>query len=158
MTKELTIKDNISSIQLAGFLKAIESGLSVEKAATKSGIHFAHTADLLDLLNRNGLQAAVNLAIHNQICTIGKELAWAVAQELMTNPYTKPAVRWAAARWTLEASGEGIGQTRNSRSKPKDLHEMSEAELQRFIEKASKFIDGNAVDVTPETDYGELFD
>ncbi len=170
MTNDVTIiedepKTRIKPGQRALFIEAIERGATAREAARLARIHRFQLPQLLDLLNGNTAQLAIGASVHADIVSTGKQLAWRVARELMESPATPAPTRWAAARWTLEASGEGIGVTRAARQKPKDLHEMSEAELTRFIEAARQVVAHTAIDITPatlpdtvdDTDYDGLF-
>lgn len=150
MEKSKNTLEIVSMDQRKAFVRAIERGLDLREAAKEAKLDFGGTANLLDLLNDSGLQALVSQSIHKDIVTRGKELAWKVAQEIMKNPKTPAATRWSAARWTLEASGEGIGSTRENKSKNnKELHEMTPEELQRFISNAREIVAHTAIDVTP---------
>ena len=158
--KEVTFLQE-SDVQRVGFYKAIENGLSVSEAAAEVGLPSADIANLLDSLGNTGLERIIDKRVHREILTTGKELAWKTAKQILRDPRTSPAVRWAAAKWTLEAGGEGIGVTRNSRIKQKDLHEMDEGELTRVVENARKIVEGTAIDITPvqvdDDEYGGLF-
>lgn len=159
MGNNLIAREAITKEQENRLLQGLEAGLSLVEAADASNILFLEPADLLDLVNSPAVQAAVNKAVHNQIMVTGKQIAWSVARELMQDRNIKAATRWAAARWVLEASGEGIGSTRAQRNKTKELHEMTEEELTRFIANARALVDKTAIDITPEKeDYEGLFD
>ena len=69
---------------------------------------------------------------------------------LLDGDKTPAATRFAVAKWTLEQAGH-VSQADGDGDKP--LHEMSEAELLGFLERAQKVVDrgGDApiIDVVP---------
>lgn len=158
--------DNLPTItsyteqQRIDFTRCIEAGDTIEKAALVIGIGPNSLQMLTDLLSNPAVVAAMQGAVSREIRTTGKLLAWRTAKNLMESAATPAATKWSAARWTLEASGEGIGVTRNHRNKPKELHEMTEQELTNYIKNARALVERTAIDVTPvveeEVDCGGL--
>ena len=152
-------KLTITEEQSVNFAQYISAGMALEQAAKQAQLPFSDISQLFDVLqNSNLLTGALTNKIHKEICTIGKDLAWRVLKELMRNPETPATSRLAAAKWTLEASGEGIGSTRNQRKPNKQMHEMSNAELNQVMAEARTIIEGKAIDVTPRDEYEGLFD
>lgn len=143
-------KITLSPAQTLEFAQYLSAGMGLEEAATLAKITFHNIPQLFDVLSTNAaLLAALNHKIHNEICTTGKDLAWKTTKALMEDAKTPATTRWAAARWTLEASGEGIGSSRNQRKPIKELHEMTNDELRQVVNTAQQVIEGKAVDVTP---------
>lgn len=143
------LKESISTEQRTAFIRALEAGKSLRKAALLANIAIKHTNELLDLLNDNLIENVISKQKHTEIVTTGKALAWKVVKEIMLNKKAPASARLAAAKWTLEASGEGIGGTRQQRSKHKELHEMTVEELTQFIAAQQKLVDSRMIDVTP---------
>lgn len=71
-------------------------------------------------------------------------------EQLIESDKTPAATRFSAARWMLEQAGHG-SQVDDGRDKP--LHEMSEAELLAFMEKAQRVVEAGGsppiITVTP---------
>lgn len=146
----LPLHQRITVAQKQQFINFIRSGHGLISASQLSDISPKNPEELRDLLNDPDISVIIQGSIHNDIVTRGKNIAWQVLIDLMENPKTPANTRFSAARWTLEASGEGIGQTREKKSSDsKDLHEMTEEELQRFIRNARQVIEQTAIDVTP---------
>lgn len=59
-------------------------------------------------------------------------------ENLLESEKTPAATRFSAAKWVLEQAGHGDHQ---DGGKDKPLHEMSEAELVAFMDRAQKVID-----------------
>jgi hypothetical protein len=89
------------------------------------------------LLSLPHVQAAVQRERQALISSDGARLAWATVEGLMRDPVTPAAVRFQAARWTLEAAGLGLAaQVAKAQGETeKDLAGMSLGELEAFISR-----------------------
>lgn len=148
--------------QITLFSQLLISGATLPEAAAASGLDISSPQALSDLVTEKQAQLAVDGFTTGYLNTLGKLLALQTMLKTMTDKEAKPGTKLAAAKWMLEASGEGVGATRAQRvGKSKDIYEMTEAELMQVVDKARTIVEGTAVDVTPRAaekeDYGDLF-
>lgn len=156
--KQLPIlRESLTKYEKSALIRGLTSGLDLPAAAEAAGLSNCNSESLSDLLLDTSVKRAIAEAQHAEIVTTGRMLAWKTLKEIMEDKTAPRAQRYAAARWTLEAAGEGIGSTRSSKQKPKELHEMTEGELVQFISLQQQAVQAQAIDVTPEPDeYGGL--
>lgn len=154
MNGGIIVRESLTTEQKASFLRNIRAGMDLTTAATAADIDVSSLDELSDVLSDNTFQAAVGDAVHRDIKTTGKALAWRTMKDAMTSPRCPWTVKLAAARWTLEAADEGVGATRKQRNKTKDIHEMDNAELASVIQRARDIVEGTAIDVTPALPVG----
>lgn len=89
--------------------------------------------------------------------TEGACMAWATMQAIMRDPQYSGAVKFQAAKWTLEQSGHGLAAQRAQLGLPSDkpLSEMNLQELEAFITAGGVALQAlqqqraNTIDVTP---------
>jgi hypothetical protein len=89
------------------------------------------------LLKRPAVRAELAKVRAELISGDGARLAWATMEALMQDSLTPSAVRFNAARWTLEAAGLGLAAriADNTGAPEKALAELSLGELEAFITK-----------------------
>lgn len=98
--------DNLTPKQEAFITAYVANGGKQQEAAREAG-YATPRVDGWKLLTNPAIQKAVQERI-NQAVTQGQVVAWGVMQELMMDPTVQPATRFAASKWTLEASGHGL--------------------------------------------------
>jgi hypothetical protein len=120
----------------AAFVKAfVELGGTATKAAEVAGYADPRTSSW-GLLRLPHIQAAIRAERERTIMTEGASIAWATMKDLMQNPKYTGAVKFQAAKWTLEAAGSGLAAHRAALGLPdgdKPLSEMTLAELDAFL-------------------------
>lgn len=112
--------------------------LAVEAAGYSSKI-YGYT-----LVKLPHIQAAIRAERERAIATEGASIAWATMKDLMQNPKYTGAVKFQAARWTLEAAGSGLAAHRAALGLPendKPLSEMTLAELDAFMSAGKQALD-----------------
>lgn len=119
----------------AAFVEAtVRGGLGVVEAARVAGYAVPST-EAGRLLRVPAVAAALQRERAALISSDGARLAWRTVEGLMTDPTAPHAVRFSAARWTLEASGLGLAAqvARAQGDADKDLAGMTLGELEAFI-------------------------
>jgi hypothetical protein len=139
---ELQIKPGPGAAQLSNqeisFCEAyVGNGGDAKAAATAAGYEDPGAAVKL-LLADPRIRELVEVSRDTDIKTAGATRAWAVMNELMTDPSSPAQVKFQAARWTLEASGHGLSAVAASlqlglKQSGKQLHQMSVKELEEFV-------------------------
>lgn len=112
--------------------------LAVEAAGYSSKI-YGYT-----LVKLPHIQAAIRAERERAIATEGASIAWATMKDLMQNPKYTGAVKFQAAKWTLEAAGSGLAAHRAALGLPdndKPLSEMTLAELDAFMSAGKQALD-----------------
>ena len=118
----------------AAFVEGVVSrGLSAAQAAREAG--FVCESEGWRLTRLPHVQAEIAKARAALISGDGARLAWGTMERLMKDGGTPPAVQFQAARWVLEASGQGLAARIAERvgEPEKALAEMSLGELEGFI-------------------------
>ena len=146
-------KDTDPSQSLAGLML---QGLSPQRATIKLNMEKYDALLALDVLRANPQKALLSEVAHADIVSVGKTLAWGVLQEIMMDPKAPVAQRVSAAKWTLEAAGEGIGATRAIKRGTKRLTELSKDELEAVISQSRQLLD-STIDLEPEKDLAVEF-
>ena len=116
-------------------LAYVRNGGLATKAAEDAGYASPKNA-AYDLLRLPHVLAAIRAERERSIHTEGANIAWATMKDLMQNPRYTGAVKFQAARWTLEAAGSGLAAPRAALGLPdqdKPLSEMTLAELDAFM-------------------------
>ena len=119
----------------------VKNGGNQKAAATAAG--YAHPAIAGHKVARRPrvmaeLRAARERTLNNRLAT----LALNTMEELMSDTKVSPAVRFQAARWTLEAAGHSPRALRDIGFDPdKPLTEMNLSELQAFIAAGSQALE-----------------
>lgn len=88
--------------------------------------------------------AAIRAERERSIMAEGASIAWATMRDLMQNPKYTGAVKFQAARWTLEAAGSGLAAHRAALGLPetdKPLSEMTLSELDAFMSAGRQALD-----------------
>jgi hypothetical protein len=128
----------------ATFAKAyVQNGGNGMQAAADAGFSDPRTASWR-LLRLPHVQAAIRAERERAIATEGASIAWATMKDLMQNPKYTGAVKFQAARWTLEAAGSGLAAHRAALGLPdndKPLSEMTLAELDAFMAAGKQALD-----------------
>ena len=125
---------------MAGF---VAGGLSAAEAAKRAG--FVGENEGWRLVRIPHVQAAINQARAALIAGDGARLAWRTMARLMEDGAgSPPAVQFQAARWVLEASGQGLAARIAERTgdPEKALSEMSLGELEGFISRGRAALSG----------------
>ena len=130
LVDELTIgESDQGAFEAAGYISAIEQANAERSIAVQAAA----------LVQRKS-RIRVRLA--------GKAIR--AMETMLDSEKTPAATRFAIAKWTLEQAGHAP-QDESDRDKP--LHEMTEAELLAFLERAQKVVDqggsGPIIDVAP---------
>lgn len=119
----------------------VKNGGNQKAAATAAG--YAHPAVAGHNVARRPrvmaeLRAARERTLNNRLAA----LALGTMEELMSDKKVSPAVRFQAARWTLEAAGHSPRALRDIGFDPdKPLTEMNLSELQAFIAAGSQALE-----------------
>jgi len=141
----------------AAFVEGVVArGLSAAEAARQAG--FVCESEGWRLTRLPAIQAEIAKARAALIAGDGARLAWRTMSRLMEDSATPPAVQFSAARWVLEASGQGLAARIAERvgEPEKALAEMSLGELEAFIARGRDALNGlrsaavSAVPVTVE--------
>ena len=141
----------------AAFVEGVVArGLSAAEAARQAG--FVCESEGWRLTRLPAIQAEIARARAALIAGDGARLAWRTMSRLMEDGGTPPAVQFQAARWVLEASGQGLAARIAERvgEPEKALAEMSLGELEAFISRGRDALAGlrsaavSAVPVTVE--------
>lgn len=85
------------------------------------------------LLSLPHVRQAIASTLARTVGTEGASLAWGCVMHLLTDPLTPSAVRFQAARWTLEAAGIGGGQAARAGIDASDLASLSVADLEQIV-------------------------
>lgn len=142
----------------AAFVGAfVGQGLNATEAAKVAG-YAEPRVEGWSLLRVPAVQAEIAKARAALISGDGARLAWRTMSRLMEDGGTPPAVQFQAARWVLEASGQGLAARIAERvgEPEKALAEMSLGELEAFISRGRDALNGlrsaavSAVPVTVE--------
>lgn len=139
---------------IAGSLGLTEKQQVFTRAYTANGgnaTEAARTADYANpeqegwrLMRLPHVCAAIRAEREKEILTKGAATAWATMQDLMTNARYTGAVKFQAARWTLEAAGSGLAAHRAALGLPdgdKPLSEMTLDELDAFMRAGRQALD-----------------
>jgi hypothetical protein len=121
----------------------VGGGLRQTEAAAAAG--YASPREEAWGLTRNpAVQAEIQKARAALISGDGARLAWSTMSRLMSDTATPPAVQFSAARWVLEASGQGLAARIAERvgEPEKALAEMSLGELEGFIARGRAALSG----------------
>lgn len=113
------------------------------KAAELAG-YSSPAQDAYRLMRLPHVLAAIRAEREREIMTKGAATAWATMQDLMTNARYTGAVKFQAARWTLEAAGSGLAAHRAALGLPdsdKPLSEMTLTELDAFMSAGRQALD-----------------
>lgn len=115
------------------------------------------------LLQNPAIQQEIQKRVNYEV-TAGQVTAWGVMMELMTDPTVQPATRFAASKWTLEATGHGL-EAAKLRAKvglesTKSMSEMTTDELEEHVARLSAAvqakkdcegaIEAESEDITPQ--------
>lgn len=125
------------------------SGQSASDAATSAG--YSSSAAGRALLDLPKVGEAVRRMQCRLIQTTGSRIAWRTMSALMTSAEVPHNVRFQAAKWTLEAAGQGLAARiadSGTQATDKPLIEMSLQELEAFIDKGRQTLN-SLKDVTP---------
>ena len=148
------IASGILTDQQRIFVAAFASGLNGTKSAEHAGYQNPRTEAhrLRDLAH---IRQAILEEQSRHIALDGAQLAWETMQRLMTNEDVLDQVQFQAARWTLEAAGQGLAARaqRAGLATPggKSLTEMTSGELERYIAEGREALaQSQAVEVTTE--------
>ncbi len=137
--REVVNSSGLNPMQADFCVKHVVDGLTRAEAARAAG--FTHAYSSLDLLKNKSVRDCVNELRKAVIETDGVAIAWKTMQNLMTAAEVPHNVRFNAARWTLEAGGQGIAaklaQAKIAVEKDKPLSEMTLSELEAFIQKGT---------------------
>jgi hypothetical protein len=120
----------------AAFVAGVVSGKSATAAAKEAG--YLSDGEGWRLSRVPEIREAIQKGRCGVIETSGASLAWATVENLMKDAATPAAVRFSAARWTLEAAGVGLAAriAENGGGNPeKALNELSLKELEEFISR-----------------------
>lgn len=123
--------------------KFIELGGALSKAAEAAG-YADPPSSAHYLMRQPHILAAIRAEREREIQTKGATTAWATMLDLMTNPKYTGAVKFQAAKWTLEAAGHGLDAHRAALGLPhadKPLSEMSLEEIETFIVAGRRAVD-----------------
>lgn len=109
------------------------------------------------LLRQPHIAEAIRKERAVSIETEGASIAWATMRAIMQEPQYSGAVKFQAAKWTLENSGHGLAAQRAQLGLPSDkpLSEMNLQELEAFITAGGVALQAlqqqraNTIDITP---------
>ena len=121
----------------------VSGGLSASEAAKRAG--FVGENEGWRLVRIPAVQAAIGSARSALISGDGARLAWRTMARLMEDGSgSPPAVQFQAARWVLEASGQGLAARIAERGVEPEraLAEMSLGELEGFIARGRAALSG----------------
>ena len=121
----------------------VSGGLSAGEAARRAG--FLGEAESWRLVRIPHVQAAIHAARAALISGDGARLAWRTMSRLMEEGSgSPPAIQFQAARWVLEASGQGLAARIAERGiePERALAEMSLGELEAFIARGREALGG----------------
>jgi len=144
---ELQIQPAPGSAQLTDqelrFAEAYLANGGEGKAAAEAAGYDKPGPQANQLLADPRIRAMIEVRRDMEIKTAGATKAWAVIQELMTDPSSPAQVKFQAAKWTLEASGHGLSAVAASlqlglRNSGKQLHQLSLTELEEFVTSGRK--------------------
>lgn len=123
--------------QQAIFVEAIIDGAEIEAAGVLAGYR-SNTATR-SALGSVGVQAALLAHRRAELSGPMAQEAKAAIRELITDRRTPAATRFSASKWVLEQAGHK-GEGDDGKDVP--LHEMTSAQLERFMAKAQAVVDG----------------
>ncbi len=116
--------------QQRAFVEAFcTNGGDAKRASREAGYSSPHAPSRL--LGLTQVRHAVSLNLERQVKGEGASLAWGCVMHILRDPATPSAVRFQAARWTLEASGIGVAKVERE-SVP--LASMTLADLESMVE------------------------
>ena len=143
----------------AAFVGAfVGQGLSATEAATVAG-YGSPRVEGWSLLRVPAVQAEIAKARAALISGDGARLAWRTMARLMEDGAgSPPAVQFQAARWVLEASGQGLAARIAERGVEPEraLAEMSLGELEGFIARGRAALSGLRSAAAPVVDVAAL--
>ena len=143
----------------AAFVGAfVGQGLSATEAATVAG-YGSPRVEGWSLLRVPAVQAEIAKARAALISGDGARLAWKTMARLMEDGAgSPPAVQFSAARWVLEASGQGLAARIAERGVEPEraLAEMSLGELEGFIARGRAALSGLRSAAAPVVDVAAL--
>lgn len=129
--------------QQATFVRAyVRNGGNAMLASKEAG--YSRETYGYDVVKLPHIAAAIRAERERAIATEGASIAWATMKDLMQNPKYTGAVKFQAARWTLEAAGSGLAAHRAALGLPendKPLSEMTLAELDAFMSAGKQALD-----------------
>lgn len=138
--------------QQRAFVEAFcSNGGNARRACEDAGYLSPHAPSRL--LGLTQVRHAVGRTLERKIQGEGASLAWGVVQHLLRDPATPSAVRFQAAKWTLEASGLGVRQASGDGGKP--LAEMTLADLEATVTASRQALDALAIDASEGGEEGE---
>lgn len=103
-------------------------------AAVQAGYEGHHAA--ARLLTLPHVRQAISSTLARRVGTEGATLAWGCVMHLLADPLTPSAVRFQAARWTLEAAGIGGagGQSAGAGIDASGLASLSIEDLEKIVQ------------------------
>lgn len=139
---EIQGPDGLTPKQSVFVYKIAVEGLNITRAAEAAGYsHPSATGSALARLPhiRAAITAKRQTVIETDLAAVGLR----VMRRLMEDELTPAPVRFQAAKWSLEASGHAREQSKAGLpSADKPLSEMSISELEDFIQRGEKALDG----------------
>ena len=130
-------------------VEALLIGKTDQVAWEEAGYRDRHA--FANALRSLGVQAALLEARRALIGGSMAAKAMACIEGLITNEKTPSATRFAAAKWVMEQAGH---TTSLDDGKDKPLHEMTEAELAAFMQRAQAVVDAGGghpvIAITPD--------
>jgi hypothetical protein len=147
MTRAVATKE-LTEMQ-AEFVQAILAGNPIPVAAKLAG--YAEERGGHQAISSPAVQAALQQGRENRLKHVLSAKAMATMDGLLDDK-TPAATRFAAAKWVLESAGHGSKDADEGKDKP--IHEMTEAELMRFMARAQAVVeegrDAPIIVVTPD--------
>jgi len=117
--------------QQRAFVEAFCSNGGDAKRASKDAGYLSPHAPTR-LMGLTQVRHAVSLNLERQVKGEGASLAWGCVLHILRDPATPSAVRFQAAKWTLEASG--LNASVNPKPDSMPLASMSLADLEGLVE------------------------
>lgn len=125
----------------ARFVEAVLAGSSGKEAAELAG--YSEATNLAALWGSPSVQAALDIGCRARMKGELRAKALKALDDMLTLTTTPAATRFQAAKLVIEQTDAQPGEA------DKPLTSMTEAELQAFVDKAQKALEGRLIDVTP---------
>lgn len=130
--------------QQKAFVEAFcSNGGNARQACRDAGYLSPHAPSRL--LGLTQVRQSVAMTLERKVQGEGASLAWGVLLHLLRDPATPSAVRFQAAKWTLEAGG--IGREAQGLTQVKPLAEMSLSDLEATVHASRLALDAIEAEV-----------
>ena len=134
-------------------VEGVLKGTDLVAVATSAG--YAASSEFYRDLGSQTVQRTIADRLTRSIASEGASMAYITMIEL-TKAGVTPSVRFQAAKWLLDAAGHGVTADKDASKADKQIHEMTNDELEAFLARTESIIEagGSAPIITVKPDSG----